>query len=103
MKKLFTLLLLLVSTVVYSGNIANEVNKKQQTQSFINFAPFKNNGYNINTEVLKEVSNYAELGVDAATQGYLVNDKPNNIKLYIPGLNVNVVLYKFEISDRCKD
>ena len=97
-KSLLTLALTLLSLVTYGGNIATEVNKRQQSQFFITFAPFKNNGYNVNIEVLKEVNNYAELGVDQITQSYLVNDKPNNIRLYIPGLNVNVLLYKFDAS-----
>lgn len=100
MKKLLSIaFLLLLPFIVLGGNIATEVNKRQQTQSFIDFNPFRNNGSNINIEVLKEVSSYVELGVDQITQSYLVNDKPNNIRLYIPGLNVKVLLYRFDASD----
>ncbi len=100
MKKLLSIsFLLLLPFIVLGGNIATEVNKRQQTQSFIDFNPFKNNGSNINIEVLKEVSSYVELGVDQITQSYLVNDKPNNIRLYIPGLNVKVLLYRFDASN----
>lgn len=100
MKKLLSIaFLLLLPFFVKGGNIATEVNKRQQSESFVNFAPFRNNGSNINIEVLKEVSSYVELGIDQITQGYLVNDKPKNIRINIPGLNVNVLLYRFDASD----
>jgi len=102
MKKLFTLILLLVTTVVYGGNIAIEVNKKQLTQLFYPINAFKSNGSNINIEILKDVSNYTELGIDASAIGYIVNDKPTNIKLFIPGINKSVLLYKDNSTDDLK-
>jgi len=100
MKKLITLILLLIVNLSYAGLISNEINKKQLVKTdFQSFSLLKDLGSSINIKILEEVSDYTELGVDPVVQNILVKNKPNNIKIFVPEIQSNVLLYKFDISD----
>lgn len=105
-KLLFTLALSLLCIVAFGRelNQPGAVSKKVTSlrSSYVTFQPvnvFSQTARISQLEVLKEVKDYTALAVDPIIQNYLVASKPQYIKLYIPGLNANVLLYRHSSFD----